>query len=920
MLYSVLIPQSLSGSEQWPEVPSTFTQAEARIRALNTHPPVPGENGCWMLWNLETEEYVASQLPLPPVEVGPQGEKGEQGDPGPQGEKGDSGVVTFNRRNGEVKPEAGDYTPDMVGAISSTQKGAPGGVAELDNSGVVPVAQMPGYFRSSGGNAMGIACVGGPLKLVNIRGNTVLGGTPAYDAPVSMASVESPIRLHVVGKNLVDLSGASVTITSFGVTCTADAAAGTMTLSGTCDRPGNNSFLMPFGSDKSRALYLPAGTYYLSGLQSDYDANGLRLYINCYNSANQSVGSYGTNTTAGTTFTLAEGAWCTVNVRVPDGMNTDGIVIYPQIEAGTEKTAFEPYQGEVVEVPLLGTDGQELEPLRMAYTGTSASSKTAWHDRIVRKDGLWCVMRSAVERDLTDAVWSVNANYALPTLGGRQIKDGATSYFILSTHFASRGENGNVQDDGIWFGTSLAVGNQVLPNGADTTAEEMGQWCAAQAEEGTPVRVCYVLAQPVYEALHQGVQALLNTLAVPGGVCSVWFEGEVLPSGADIGLPRGDYPSATATSACKLIGQHMSDQENPHGVTAEQAGADPAGSAAAVQQALSAHMEDKDNPHAVDASQILFADGESLQHKQENGTLSPGGIRLGTAAISMPLNPARAVYRCIAFGGGKYVALSRYFAAVSETGADWQMAETGFDDEPNAVAYGDGRFIAVCENGAIYKSADGLTWAPMQDQNDTPLADVVYHDGKWVAVGMDSILFSGDGDNWSEVHVGAELYAVTCGNGRFLAVGYHTSLYSDDGQSWTECDSDIRFLAAYGNGRFVAATGNGMVYSTDCTVWNMSEDSFGELKGLEFGEDIFIASDDTASYYSADGIHWTQAAGATGWTDAAYKNGRFLALSRNNQELLLSSVDGTAWTQSVRVLLDEAGADVTRDVAALLGM
>mgnify|MGYP005763902073 CR=1 FL=1 len=35
----------------------------------------------------------------------------------------------------------------------------------------------------------------------------------------------------------------------------------------------------------------------------------------------------------------------------------------------------------------------------------------------------------------------------------------------------------------------------------------------------------------------------------------------------------------------------------------------------------------------------------------------------------------------------------------------------------------------------------------MHDQNDNPLADVVYYDGKWVAVGIDSILFSGDGDN-----------------------------------------------------------------------------------------------------------------------------------------------------------------------------
>lgn len=408
---------------------------------------------------------------------------------------------------------------------------------------------------------MGQACPGGPLKLDNVQGNTVLGGTPAYDAPVSMESVEGPLRLIVAGKNLIDLTRAEDQA-FYGVTCTLDPASGAMTLSGTCNRPGSSAFFMPNENDP---FWLPAGAYFLSGLQSDYESTSLRLYINCYKDSDreQSVGIYGTTTTAGTAFTLSSGAWIVLALRVPDGMVTDGIVIYPQIEVGTEKTAFEPYQGEVVEVPLLGTDGQELEPLRMAYTGTSASSKTAWHDRIVRKDGLWCVMRSAVERDLTDAVWSVSANYAIPTLGGRQIKDGAMSYFILSTHFASRGENGNVQDDGIWFGTSLAVGNQVLPNGAETTAAEMQEFCSAQAEAGTPVLVSYALAQPVYEVLHQDVQVLLNTLAVPSGVCSVWFEGDVLPSGADIGLPRGDYPSAGLEGAYRWLAELSSPLPTP---------------------------------------------------------------------------------------------------------------------------------------------------------------------------------------------------------------------------------------------------------------------------------------------------------------------------------------------------------------------
>lgn len=62
---SVFIPASLSGSGQWPTVPSEFIQAEQRIREIATHPPVPGENGFWMLWDPDADQYAESQLPLP---------------------------------------------------------------------------------------------------------------------------------------------------------------------------------------------------------------------------------------------------------------------------------------------------------------------------------------------------------------------------------------------------------------------------------------------------------------------------------------------------------------------------------------------------------------------------------------------------------------------------------------------------------------------------------------------------------------------------------------------------------------------------------------------------------------------------------------------------------------------------------------
>lgn len=59
------VSESLSGGAQWPELPTEFSQAEAVIRELSTHPPIPGSEGFWMVWNTETDQYEKSSLPLP---------------------------------------------------------------------------------------------------------------------------------------------------------------------------------------------------------------------------------------------------------------------------------------------------------------------------------------------------------------------------------------------------------------------------------------------------------------------------------------------------------------------------------------------------------------------------------------------------------------------------------------------------------------------------------------------------------------------------------------------------------------------------------------------------------------------------------------------------------------------------------------
>ena len=108
---SCFVPESLTGLGTWPEVPTEFAQAEARILELHRHPPVPGSNGCWLVWDTDKDEYVESQLVLPDVSVGPQGPQGEtgpqgpKGDTGEQGPKGDTGDPGPQGPQGEVGPQ-----------------------------------------------------------------------------------------------------------------------------------------------------------------------------------------------------------------------------------------------------------------------------------------------------------------------------------------------------------------------------------------------------------------------------------------------------------------------------------------------------------------------------------------------------------------------------------------------------------------------------------------------------------------------------------------------------------------------------------------------------------------------------------------------------------------------------------------------
>ena len=145
--------RSLSGAGQWPTLPTEWIQAEKDIKELNAHPPVPGSNGYWLLWDLSSHSYQESDLPVPVgpagppnvLEIGtvetlpadqqatasitgespaqklnlgiPQGKQGATGNPGAPGKDGQNGVTpTLAAGNVETLEPDQPATASVTGA------------------------------------------------------------------------------------------------------------------------------------------------------------------------------------------------------------------------------------------------------------------------------------------------------------------------------------------------------------------------------------------------------------------------------------------------------------------------------------------------------------------------------------------------------------------------------------------------------------------------------------------------------------------------------------------------------------------------------------------------------------------------------------------------------------------------------------
>ena len=169
---------SITAGGKWPVLPTEFCQAEARLRDIAAHPPIPGD-GVWQLWDSDAGAYKDSELPLP---SGADGITPHIGDNGNWylGDE-DTGVVAKG-----AKGDAGTQGPKGATGPAGPQgpAGAPGKDGTAGADGVTP------HIGDNGNWYLGTTDTGKPS-----RGGKGDKGEPGSDASVTAANVAAAMGL-----------------------------------------------------------------------------------------------------------------------------------------------------------------------------------------------------------------------------------------------------------------------------------------------------------------------------------------------------------------------------------------------------------------------------------------------------------------------------------------------------------------------------------------------------------------------------------------------------------------------------------------------------------------------------------------------------------------------------------------------------
>jgi len=169
-----------------------------------------------------------------------------------------------------------------------------------------------------------------------------------------------------------------------------------------------------------------------------------------------------------------------------------------------------------------------------------------------------------------------------------------------------------------------------------------------------------------------------------------------------------------------------------------------------------------------------------------NGTILTSSD--GSTWVSRSLNTTVEL-QGIAYGQGHYVVGGDGIVRISTDGIDW-TAPTGLI-ALRAVAYGNGRFVALQKYGQAYSSTDGVTWAEcgsLYHYGSKYPTDLIFASDTFVAVGGSGEVYtSANGTNWTTTQTDQVGYfqSIAYGGDCFIAVGESGNIYASyDKLNW----------------------------------------------------------------------------------------------------------------------------------------
>ena len=236
---------------------------------------------------------------------------------------------------------------------------------------------------------------------------------------------------------------------------------------------------------------------------------------------------------------------------------------------------------------------------------------------------------------------------------------------------------------------------------------------------------------------------------------------------------------------------------------------------------------------------------------------------------NVSIRSTQAVILDLTFGNNLFVAVGEAGAVfTSKDGQDWTRRETVTPNNISSITYVNGEYIGTINSGVggIIRSTNGIKWqATNVTQFGSGAVDIAFGNGLYVVIdNQGRIHTSPDGVTWILRHTQPggfnALSRVKFLNGVFVSIGLNGAIISSvDAITWTTRNSgttQVLYDVAFGNGVYYVVGDFYATTSSDLITWTKQIDAASILRCVEFNDGQFVAmGDGGVSLTSTNGVN-----------------------------------------------------------------